>query len=144
MSVRLGWARVVGDVNMSVRRGAWYEVTRLSHEAATLDVHHEPRSIPRSTVEIVTSRPHRWSLVERPYDAVDLPMSWGARYGVCPHCSHRAPVARGFTQMPCPRDRKSTRLNSSHDQISYAVFCLKKKKKHVLISYGLARFAWYM
>src|SRR2546421_4359589 len=26
-------------------------------------------------------------------------------------------------------DRKSTRLNSSHDQISYAVFCLKKKKK---------------
>src|SRR2546430_3720083 len=31
------------------------------------------------------------------------------------------------------RDRKSTRLNSSHSQISYAVFCLKKKKKHELI-----------
>src|SRR2546428_10019134 len=29
---------------------------------------------------------------------------------------------------PYPIDRKSTRLNSSHDQISYAVFCLKKKK----------------
>src|SRR2546421_7337320 len=28
-------------------------------------------------------------------------------------------------------DRKSTRLNSSHDQISYAVFCLKKKKKRI-------------
>src|SRR2546430_5429273 len=28
----------------------------------------------------------------------------------------------------CRRDRKSTRLNSSHSQISYAVFCLKKKK----------------
>src|SRR2546421_5038422 len=28
-------------------------------------------------------------------------------------------------------DRKSTRLNSSHDQISYAVFCLKKKKKYI-------------
>src|SRR5206468_12529644 len=27
-------------------------------------------------------------------------------------------------------DRKSTRLNSSHDQISYAVFCLKKKNEH--------------
>src|SRR3989440_879254 len=27
-------------------------------------------------------------------------------------------------------DRKSTRLNSSHDQISYAVFCLKKKKRY--------------
>src|SRR2546427_5492114 len=29
------------------------------------------------------------------------------------------------------RDRKSTRLNSSHSQISYAVFCLKKKKKPI-------------
>src|SRR2546430_9180262 len=31
------------------------------------------------------------------------------------------------------RDRKSTRLNSSHSQISYAVFCLKKKKQNQLI-----------
>src|SRR3712207_7575174 len=30
-----------------------------------------------------------------------------------------------------PLDRKSTRLNSSHANISYAVFCLKKKKKHI-------------
>src|SRR5688572_32721734 len=30
-------------------------------------------------------------------------------------------------------DRKSTRLNSSHSQISYAVFCLKKKKKKIKI-----------
>src|SRR3989440_7641053 len=34
---------------------------------------------------------------------------------------------------PTPSDRKSTRLNSSHDQISYAVFCLKKKKKIKII-----------
>src|SRR2546428_10263051 len=31
---------------------------------------------------------------------------------------------------PGAEDRKSTRLNSSHDQISYAVFCLKKKKNN--------------
>src|SRR2546430_4149325 len=36
--------------------------------------------------------------------------------------------ARGFLVGDHP-DRKSTRLNSSHSQISYAVFCLKKKKK---------------
>src|SRR3989440_4444 len=35
----------------------------------------------------------------------------------------------GFTAVAVLTDRKSTRLNSSHDQISYAVFCLKKKKK---------------
>src|SRR5438270_5093006 len=33
------------------------------------------------------------------------------------------------------KDRKSTRLNSSHSQISYAVFCLKKKKKKKKINY---------
>src|SRR6266542_6134360 len=32
-------------------------------------------------------------------------------------------------------DRKSTRLNSSHGSISYAVFCLKKKKKLYIIAY---------
>src|SRR5256886_4407105 len=33
-----------------------------------------------------------------------------------------------LTRLTQKRDRKSTRLNSSHSQISYAVFCLKKKK----------------
>src|SRR2546430_4089844 len=33
-----------------------------------------------------------------------------------------------------PQDRKSTRLNSSHSQISYAVFCLKKKKHDVMVT----------
>src|SRR2546430_10283117 len=34
------------------------------------------------------------------------------------------------------QDRKSTRLNSSHSQISYAVFCLKKKKKNTTVAYS--------
>src|SRR5207302_10494651 len=38
----------------------------------------------------------------------------------------RSPNRRRSTAPP-PRDRKSTRLNSSHVKISYAVFCLKKK-----------------
>src|SRR2546430_12930519 len=37
------------------------------------------------------------------------------------------------------KDRKSTRLNSSHSQISYAVFCLKKKKKNDYICAALLR-----
>src|SRR5256885_12986905 len=43
----------------------------------------------------------------------------------------RAPAARSssWPRAPPTRDRKSTRLNSSHLVISYAVFCLKKKKK---------------
>src|SRR5438067_7113969 len=37
------------------------------------------------------------------------------------------PASGRFTPRQPPRDRKSTRLNSSHVSISYAVFCLKKK-----------------
>src|SRR2546421_1934141 len=39
------------------------------------------------------------------------------------------PGARTYLWLHDQVDRKSTRLNSSHDQISYAVFCLKKKKR---------------
>src|SRR2546430_4411276 len=38
-------------------------------------------------------------------------------------------MSRAYSAQPPGEDRKSTRLNSSHSQISYAVFCLKKKKK---------------
>src|SRR5438270_9159350 len=38
-------------------------------------------------------------------------------------------IGRSLPQCGDTKDRKSTRLNSSHSQISYAVFCLKKKKK---------------
>src|SRR5256885_7884585 len=40
-------------------------------------------------------------------------------------------VAHGGKVLLLLLDRKSTRLNSSHLVISYAVFCLKKKKKHI-------------
>src|SRR5688572_33197661 len=43
-----------------------------------------------------------------------------------PRCERRS---GRFARTSTSRDRKSTRLNSSHSQISYAVFCLKKKKK---------------
>src|SRR5688572_32216042 len=39
-------------------------------------------------------------------------------------------------------DRKSTRLNSSHSQISYAVFCLKKKKKKYPLTGGTRKRSW--
>src|SRR2546427_9298367 len=45
--------------------------------------------------------------------------------GAAPNRAERAPALGEHTDA----DRKSTRLNSSHSQISYAVFCLKKKKK---------------
>src|SRR5215204_6821857 len=45
------------------------------------------------------------------------------------YCSRRAAELLGRSAEGLRVDRKSTRLNSSHTVISYAVFCLKKKKK---------------
>src|SRR5688572_32457637 len=46
----------------------------------------------------------------------------------CPQIAHQVDDPVQFVSFES-QDRKSTRLNSSHSQISYAVFCLKKKKK---------------
>src|SRR3712207_7469932 len=56
----------------------------------------------------------------------DLPDHVGPALGV--RLEHAQPLARVVVRRP-HLDRKSTRLNSSHANISYAVFCLKKKKK---------------
>src|SRR5437867_7078585 len=78
-------------------------------------------------------------------DGRPMPMSMVAPYGVAgdPPSQPRVPLhpnadvqiagalrLHGQDPVRCagPRDRKSTRLNSSHRTISYAVFCLKKKK----------------
>src|SRR5687768_17818732 len=55
--------------------------------------------------------------------------SGGSNGAFHPSCRRRG-VRRYGRDRSKPRDRKSTRLNSSHGYISYAVFCLKKKKNH--------------
>src|SRR2546430_8650410 len=54
------------------------------------------------------------------------------RFAVNAIRKHRGEEELGPVEFMDALDRKSTRLNSSHSQISYAVFCLKKKKKPVL------------
>src|SRR3712207_8013622 len=71
-----------------------------------------------------------------------LPISATARaWRAVPHWRRRLYRSRAARARSGSRqtDRKSTRLNSSHANISYAVFCLKKKKKttiHVQITYS--------
>src|SRR2546422_5658477 len=60
-------------------------------------------------------------------------ISRGSRPAACASSSRNVSVENAVCELPTERhqrtDRKSTRLNSSHGYISYAVFCLKKKKK---------------
>src|SRR3989449_1690444 len=57
---------------------------------------------------------------------------WGTTAGIPPNSTR----ARQTGDNVGIQDRKSTRLNSSHGYISYAVFCLKKKKTHARNSTG--------
>src|SRR6266496_4805313 len=71
-------------------------------------------------------------MIRRPPRSTLFPYTtlFRARRPRCPGRLHRGirlPVPDQGHRVP-PRDRKSTRLNSSHVEISYAVFCLKKKK----------------
>src|SRR2546421_8527655 len=97
---------------------------------------------PRSTLLPITTlfrsrvvASHRAEVPGHRPREVDLAAAVTARQGRQPGVGRRpgelAGVGTGAAgivclRQPAPRDRKSTRLNSSHDQISYAVFCLKK------------------
>src|SRR2546430_13391082 len=97
------------------------------------------RRPPRSTLFPYTTL-FRSLLVEQ-HDTVDAgeggeqagPLLPGHDGAIRPlsQASHRRVAVHTHDQRPTlgARDRKSTRLNSSHSQISYAVFCLKKKNK---------------
>src|SRR2546428_4916269 len=72
--------------------------------------------------------PHPTRNAERGTRNAELELEAGSNV---PRSAFRIPrlIASTICSGPPYRDRKSTRLNSSHDQISYAVFCLKKKTK---------------
>jgi hypothetical protein len=97
------WARVRGDLNCNVRRGAWYEVLRLTPDEAILAVDNRVFRVRRFSLQIVPLRPQRWSVVARPSDAVMVPLSWGSRYAVCPGCRGRAPLKGHPTEIQCSR-----------------------------------------
>src|SRR5206468_11753647 len=108
------WLRIVFSLNDSHAFGIY-----------TLSLHD---ALPISRFE--TTRPPNFASIRPP--------AGSARRASTPVRCWFFPLQMGHRSQALPRraglrksgvDRKSTRLNSSHDQISYAVFCLKKKTK---------------
>src|SRR2546430_13699043 len=85
---------------------------------------------------------HPWSLYWTPGEA-----SIASGHGLFRRTGLRGAAASANVRVLCgrnsvvecqlPKDRKSTRLNSSHSQISYAVFCLQKKNDYELMVYSI-------
>src|SRR5438034_11027322 len=68
------------------------------HDALPISIRVE-----RSALQIVPLRPQCWSVVARPRDSVDMPLSWGSPYVVCPGCSHRQYLSGQQTEMSCDK-----------------------------------------
>src|SRR2546430_11895869 len=81
------------------------------------------RRPPRSTLFPYTTLFRSQALLEAARDG------WGAGAAERGCRFHHVSTDEVYGSLDPGEDRKSTRLNSSHSQISYAVFCLKKKKK---------------
>src|SRR5690606_15473233 len=103
-------ATVDENIGAWLGRPTWYAGGPLVH--AVLTGHHAEE------VACVDLAPAPWN------ESIDID-DWRL-------AGRRAPDAN--RRCRCSRDRKSTRLNSSHVKISYAVFCLKKKRKKYALS----------
>src|SRR5262245_7257597 len=78
--------------------------------------------------------PKGWVHPKTAWGDPDLTGVWPIAHGLnlVRSCPRAGGPGRGGAPAAAPADRKSTRLNSSHLGISYAVFCLKKKKKNII------------
>jgi hypothetical protein len=98
------WARLQADVDVKLRRGAWYRILRLGAQDAVVEVNRQPVPVSRGLLQIVAIAPSRWTVVPAPQRAVRFPPTWGERYAVCPSCRDRAPLDEGRpASMRCHR-----------------------------------------
>lgn len=101
MTERL-YARLRENVNIRLRRGAWYRVLKLQDLKAILDVNGRPRAVATALLEIVKRPPPRWTVVTQgPDEAKKSPPSFAERYGVCPSCGERASLPRRAPRLRC-------------------------------------------
>lgn len=99
------WARLQTDLNIEIRRGAWYRIRRIGSLQAVIEVRGQQFAVPVAFLEVIDKPPREWTVVPRPRDAVHMPASWGDRYGVCPSCRERQQIVGRPRRMTCSRCR---------------------------------------
>lgn len=93
------WCRLQADVNVRLRRGAWYRVLKLAPLQAIVDINRKPLPVPRYLLEIVSQPPRRWTVVPSPKNGRAAHL--GESYGVCPSCRHRMALRGKPRRLDC-------------------------------------------
>lgn len=96
------WGRLRVDMDLRLRRGAWYRVREVGSLEAVLEVNRAAMPLPRALLQIIEKPPQKWTVVDRPANAVRLPPSW-KRYAVCPSCRERVLLEKKPVSLDCPR-----------------------------------------
>lgn len=97
------YARLCENVNLHIRRGAWYRVLKVADLHATLEVNKKPVAVATALLEFVKRPPAKWTVVQQRASWIaQPPTGFTGEYAVCPSCTERAPLAAGTKRMPCP------------------------------------------
>ena len=102
------FARLQADVDLKIRRGAWYKVLDMSDLEAIIEVNKRPVKVLRAMLEIQQRPPLRWTVV--PHNGRRAAVL-GVEYGVCPSCRTRAKLPKGAKELQCPRCKQEFGVN---------------------------------
>ncbi len=97
------WARLCKDKACGLRRGAWYRVVRGEPDGVVLALGRDEITVSRDLLEFVSTRPVKWTVVERSRRSISLLARWGMRYAVCPSCRLRQVPTGQPTTLRCGR-----------------------------------------
>lgn len=106
------WARLQADIDVNLRRGAWYRLLKIEGFDAVVDVNRKPVPVVRAFLQISTSPPRRWTVVATPTATATprtaraaraVPADMGSHYAVCPSCRDRVPLHGRPRRMLCRR-----------------------------------------
>lgn len=101
------WARLRAEYDVPLRRGAWYPVLSVSQFEVVVDVNHRAVLVARPYVDVSSSPPSRWTVIDRGAVA-HVPPEWATRYAVCPGCRERVPVAEHPRFLRCRRCKRES------------------------------------
>jgi hypothetical protein len=100
------YARLCENVNLHIRRGAWYRVLRMEELHATLDVNKHPVPVARALLEFARRPPAKWTVVQQRASWIAAPPAgFTSEYGVCPSCTERTPLTGRVKRLACPACR---------------------------------------